>query len=236
MTVYRDQKVWLAGYNLTGKTNSMALECRLNANDVTVFGDTARVNGAGLFENTASVSGFYDATYDAGIHGKLAVTDQPFSFSSSGAAGAVAYSYKAMLANYTPLQGSVGDEHGYSADAVGSGKLVRGTLIYNSTSVGTTGNSSGFQLGAVTSTQKVYAILHVTRVSGTDPTLDVVIESDNGSGFGTPLERITFTQMTAIGSQWIELSGAITDDYWRTEHTIGGTSPQFDFAVILAIV
>jgi len=236
VTVYRDQKCWLDGLNLTGKLNSMAIQCKINANDTTVFGNTTRTNGAGLFENTASVAGFYDPTYDASLNTYLGVADKPFSFSSTGTAGAVAYSFKALQGSYTPMQGSVGDEHGFSAEAMGSGRLIRGTLAINGSALTSSGNGSGYQLGTISSTQKLYAVLHVTAASGTSPTLDAIIQSDNNSGFTTPLTRVTFTQKTAIGSQWSEVSGAITDDYWRVNYTIAGTNPVFDFIVILAIL
>jgi hypothetical protein len=42
-------------------------------------------------------------------------------------------------------------------------------------------------------------------------------------------------QATGATSQWLPLSGAITDDWWRITATVGGTTPSFRFAVILGI-
>ncbi|MEU4150833.1 hypothetical protein [Streptomyces sp. NPDC026659] len=73
-------------------------------------------------------------------------------------------------------------------------------------------------------------------MSGTTPTLDVVIESDNGSGFPSPITQLTFTQANAISGQILRTDGtAITDDWYRVKWTIGGTTPSFLFAVAFGI-
>ncbi len=89
--------------------------------------------------------------------------------------------------------------------------------------------------------QKLYAFLHVTATSGEgDQTLDVVIKSDSASDHSvSPATRVTFTQVTtSVGAQFATpVSGAISDDYWRAEWTIGGTgSPSFTFLVGMGIM
>ena len=76
----------------------------------------------------------------------------------------------------------------------------------------------------------------MTSVSGTNPTLDVKLQSDV-DGFGSPADQITFSQAIAIGSQWgTPASGAVTDTYYRLNYTIGGTdTPTFSFIVVMAI-
>jgi hypothetical protein len=89
----------------------------------------------------------------------------------------------------------------------------------------------------VSASQKMYAALHVRSVSGTNPTLDVVVQSDT-VGFPSATSRITFSQATATTNrhQFSSVAGAITDDYWRVSYTIGGTgTPTFSFAVTVGI-
>ena len=82
----------------------------------------------------------------------------------------------------------------------------------------------------------MFAALHVLSASGTSPTLDVVLQSDDNSGFSSAVSRITFTQATGITSQWSTLAGAQTDDYWRASYTIGGSAtPTFTFALVIGI-
>ena len=71
--------------------------------------------------------------------------------------------------------------------------------------------------------------LNATVVTGTTPTLDVVIE-DTVDG-GTTWNTIgTFTQLTAAGRQVINVTSPFTDSV-RARWTIGGTTPSFTFAV-----
>lgn len=232
------QRIWFHGYNLTTALNAVVLDYGVETQDNTTFTDSTRSMLGGLKTVTAQVEGFYEATpYDAALFGDIGIADRPFSVASSGTAGAAAYSFKCLEGDYSPLKNSVGDIIGFSAGAKATDKLVRGTLMINAAGLTTSGNSgTARQLGAVGAGQKLYAILHATRMDGTSPTLDVTVKSDNAVGFSSPLTKVTFTQMNAIGSQWAEVSGAITDDYWRVDYAVGGSSLNIDFAVILAIL
>ena len=93
-------------------------------------------------------------------------------------------------------------------------------------------SGTGIQLGAVSATQSVHASLHALTVSG--GTLDVTVESDTASGFPSTTTRITFAQITAVGSEFASAAGAITDEYWRVDFTVGGGG-TFDFVVCVGI-
>ena len=100
-----------------------------------------------------------------------------------------------------------------------------------------TANGTARQLGAVAAGQSVYATLHVlATVSGTSPTLDVVVASAATDSWpGT--SRITFSRKTAIGPQFATpVDGSITDPWRRVQYTIGGTdTPTFPFVVLIGI-
>ncbi len=236
--VLKDQKIWFDGYDLTGYANALALEYAVEALDETVLGLDTRKSKGGLKTVAAGVEGFFDATPDAALFSRIGAADKILSFGASATEGDAAYAFKAMAGSYN-LNGAVGEMLGYSLDASSSGKLVRGTLVENNSAITATGNGAARQLGAVGAAQKLYAILHVLASSGSgNQTLDITIRSDNASGFASPVTQITFDQVTSsVGAQWKEVSGAITDDYWRPTWTIGGTgSPSFDFVIILAIL
>jgi hypothetical protein len=95
-----------------------------------------------------------------------------------------------------------------------------------------------YALGAATATQHLYGVLHVLAVSGTNPTLDVVIQSDDAEGFASGTTRGTFTQKTAVGSQFLTpVAGPVTDTHWRCTWTIGGTNtPSFTIALVVGIL
>jgi hypothetical protein len=94
------------------------------------------------------------------------------------------------------------------------------------------------ELGAVAAGQRVYAALHVIDpVSGTSPTLDVTLKSAALVGFGSPTTRLTFTQATEPTSELLSAAGAITDEFWRVDFSIGGTdTPTFPFIVVVGIL
>jgi len=71
--------------------------------------------------------------------------------------------------------------------------------------------------------------LDVTAVSGTSPTLDVVIEDTlDGVNWNTVG---TFAQKTAVGREVINITTPFADRV-RCRFTIGGTSPSFTFSVV----
>lgn len=71
--------------------------------------------------------------------------------------------------------------------------------------------------------------LQVAAVSGTSPTLNVVIESsvDQGATYQTVA---SFAQKTAPGAETIQVP-VPHRDYMRVRYTLGGTNPQFTFSV-----
>lgn len=230
----------MGGFNLSGDLNQLALNYGADMLDVTTFADTAKRRIAGLFDVSADLQGFYQAgtnpdLVDKILWDKLALQDEIITICpTTGAAGEVAYFTKVIEATYTP-GGSVGEAFPFSVEAQGSERLIRG-IVAETGAKTATGNGTARNLGAVASGKKLYAAMHVLAVSGTTPTLDVTIESDDASDFLSPVTRITFAQTTAIGAQWKEVAGAITDIWYRPVLTIGGTTPSFTVVILLAII
>lgn len=82
---------------------------------------------------------------------------------------------------------------------------------------------SGLNLGAVSSTQKVYGTFHIFGTPGT--TVTVVLESATAGSFAGATTRATLGPLTTAGGTWVTpISGAITDTWWRYRVTaITGT-------------
>ena len=150
------------------------------------------------------------------------------------ALGDLAYFFRARRYEVSMVD-THGDVAKVSVTAGGSGDVIRGRLMVPKSAITATGSSASSQVGAVSATQSVYASLHVFTVSGTSPTLDVTVGSDDNSGLTSETSRLTFPQATGVGSGWQSLAGAITDDYWVVNYTIGGTTPSFTFAVAIGI-
>ena len=92
----------------------------------------------------------------------------------------------------------------------------------------TSSGDSGILTGAGAITMMRAYVIVASR-SGTNPTLDIVIEDtpDGTNWFNCG----TFTQMTAAGTQVIDITKAFASR-WHVKYTIGGTAtPTFTFGV-----
>lgn len=234
-------KLYVDGYDLSGDHNALAMLPEIEPLDATAFGMGTRKHIAGLKTLTFNHQGIWNAGTGAVedvLHGDLGVVNKPMTIApKTGAEGEVAYFLRSHISAYRP-GASIGELFAFSvegevSDSVG---VIRGTVLGTGAKTAT-GDGTAYQLGAVASGESLYAVMHVTAVSGTNPTLDVILESDDAEGFPSGTTRITFTQATAIGSEWATpVAGPITDDWWRLSYTIGGTdTPTFTVAIIVGI-
>lgn len=234
--ILRDVECWFAQYRLRGQMNSCALQDAVDISEATVFGDAAKRRIAQLYNPSCGMEGYYDPTAtDKPAHDNLGVANVPLSVAPLGATvGNRAYLMRVINGEIS-FGGAVGDVLPFSLSAEGSdgGRLIRGYVGHAATRT-TTANGVAINLGALTSTQKLYAALHVLDASISD-TLDVVIASDNAEAFSSGTTRGAFTQASAASSQWLTIDGPITDDWWRVQWTIGGVGPSFNFVVTFGI-
>lgn len=233
-SVLTNALIMFGGYSLAGSSNAVNLGYAADELAGTTLADTTHVNEGGLKSVVMGAGGFFDSTPDAGLFTAVGVSDTPVTVAKDTTAGSVAYFFKSLLSEYNPMQANIGELLMFQMNAAARGSLIRGTLMLNATHTSSAA-STGQQLGALTSAQELHAALHVFAVSGTSPTLDVDVESDDNAGFTSAAVQDSFAQKTAIGSEYLVIPGAITDDYWRLNFTIGGTSPSFSFAVSLGI-
>lgn len=92
----------------------------------------------------------------------------------------------------------------------------------------TTSADTGLLAGFIGSSLRVQ--LQSTTVTGTTPTLDVVVEDtlDAGATWNT---IGTFTQQAAAARQVININQVYSSNI-RVRWTVGGTTPSFTFAVL----
>ena len=239
-----DARILLGGYEYTSFSNSLTTDYGVEMLDNTVFGDSTRSNRAGLRTFSFSVNGYRDdgsstpfGDTSGTAYSRIGATREVFSFAPVGTAdGQRSFTIRGVNGTYTPLSGSVGDLLPFELTGnAAHSELIKG-VVEGVGAKTATANSTGTNLGALSATQTLYAALHVTAFSGTSPTLDVKVQSDDNSGFSSATDRITFTQNTgSIQSQWGSVNGAVADDYWRSVMTIGGTAPSFTVFITLGI-
>jgi hypothetical protein len=234
-------KAYLDAYDLTGASNQVELKYSADILDKTTFNDTGKRRVGGLKNVEIDLQGFWEAgdgkidtlaTANLGVAGKI-ITLGP----TGGAAGELFYSFKNMLGEYQ-VGAAVGELLPFQYNGGGSNAegLIRGTVLENAAKTATAAGTAR-KLGQVAAGQHLYAVMHVLAVSGTNPTLVIKIQSDDGAGFLSPEDRIAFAQATAVGAQWaVKVAGPITDEHWRASWTIGGTNnPSFTVFVGIAI-
>jgi len=236
-----DVRLFAVAADLTGASNKIELSAEVEEKDRTTYGSNGwKEVMAGLGHAEISGEGFWESgdasRVDDASWAQLGGVG-PWSIAPDGAsAGDLVYLVKAMRSEYGFL-GAVGDVAPWKGKASSTWPLVRGQIAHNpGTARTSSGEGTDATLGAVAAGQRLYASLHVLSVSGTDPTLDVVIESDVNDTYGSPVSQLTFTQATAITAEALRTDGtAITDTHFRATWTIGGTTPSFLFAVAFGI-
>lgn len=239
--VLTQAKIYLAEFDLSGDMNAIALEQGVEAQDATTFGNDTRIYQPGL--KTAKASGAGLVNLGAGLSeeflsSKLTLFDVPLTVGpTTGADGEPAYSMMAALAAFNPLQGVVGDILKFNLEAMASSyKLVRGTVVKNGV-VTVAGNGTAFNLGLVSAGKLLFATLHVLAIAG-GGTWTFKVQSDDLSGFASPIDRITFAAVTAKGSQWaVPVPGPIAADiWWRGSWSVaGGAGNSITFVMVVGI-
>lgn len=239
--VLKDAIVHYEGRNLSGELSSVGFEATVTTPENTTFGNNAVRRLPGIIDITAQHNGFWDAvstsnTLDGDMFTEIGAADGLMSFSPDGGQdGEIAYNFKTQAASYSP-GASHGEVFAFSINVNGSGAFVRGLVMKNAAQVGT-GNSTITQVGAATNVQTITSVVHVSAVSGTNPTLDVVVKSDATNNFsGSETTRLTHPQVAIRGANRQTLAGAVTDTWWRQEFTITGSStPTFTIFGLISI-
>jgi hypothetical protein len=226
--VLTDCKILLGGYNLSGYHNSIDINHSAEMLDDTVFGTSGtRSAKPGLLNFEATGNVFFDTVLDEVIYNRIGATREVMSYAMTGNThGDIVFFIRGINGTYNPLSGEVGTllQSEFTARSSNS-PLVRGMLAVPLGTPVVSGNSAGFQLSAVSATQRAYAAIHVISISG-GGSATFTLQSDT-AGFGSATTQATSTAFTAIGAQWLEVLGPITDDYWRIGATISGTVTAF---------
>ena len=233
-------RIWFAQYHLSADHNQVAVTSGREEVDNTVFTNTAKsMRGALPFVECTGEGyvEFGNNNVHEVLRSNINTADVPVTIGMEGATDQTsAVFFKANLLQYN-INGVVGQLLPFSWQAKGSSTPAVQGKIFGIDSKTSSANGTSNQLGVLAAGETMYMALHVLSVSGTSPTLDVIITSDNASGFSSATTRKAFAQKTAVGSELISLAGPIaTDNWWRAQWTIGGSStPTFDIVIVCGI-
>ncbi len=240
--IIKDAELRLGGRDITGLLNNVAMEYSADLQEDTVLGDDTRSRLSGLASAGITINGFWDGAADADFFSEIAAASpEVLSVLANGAAEADrAFTAQVLGATYTP-GAAIGEVFPFTFETQSSGPLVRGVVGGIGVKLVDGNTAAGINLGALPTGSKLYVALHVLANGGNgSQTLDVTVVSDDNNNFGSGQStRITFAQVTTVNAaQWLSVSGAITDPYWRVEWVIGGdsaSSPTFTILVVLGI-
>jgi len=232
-------RLYAGGFDFTGNLREMSVQYGAEMLDATVFGQTTKVNQAGLRTITATASGFADFTLlgqDPTAYSYIGLSTVPVALAIPASSGGTlaeadrALFFQASLASY-----QLGGAHGailpfsFQAQSGASGDpLIRGYVAETGlTQRSAGGNGTGSNsLGALSAAETLFAALFVSQSSGGN--LVVTLQSDDAADFVGAATRITFTTATAQTYQYATpITGAITDTYWRALWTLSAGTATF---------
>lgn len=222
-----DLKVLYGAYDLSGLSNEFSVDVKVEDKDATTFSDLARRHLGTLQMGAYSIGGIED---DAAEPKATLFANQSANVitsflerGSAAAEGDQCWSFRARQLDYN-FGGAIGDLQPFTVGGQADSVIIVGKVAEAGT-ISASGNSTGIQLGAVVAGKKLYAATHVIAATALT-SFDVLIRSDDNAGFTSATTQITFTTATGITSEWKEVSGAITDDYWRADYALVGTSVE----------
>jgi hypothetical protein len=240
MMIYKNVKFLVGGYDLSCDVNQLSLEYAFDEVDRSDFCHDAHYGEKGLPKSSYSFQG-YQEFGEGKVEEALAALSAseiaaPVTWAPAGAGtpGQVAYFSPGVLFTYS-WGAATGEQGQFNVSGSGTDRLIRGTVLERSQK-SASGNGDARELGAVSSEQSLYGVLHVLAVEGTDPTLDVVVQSDDASGFASGVTRLTFPQQVQPGAVFLSAAGPITDTYYRAALTIGGEDAAFLIALAVGIL
>jgi hypothetical protein len=238
--VLRDCKLYVGAFDFSADGNSIAVNPSIDLAPFMGFGQEWVRRLSGERDCQVEYSGYVNLGAGGVEAASFSITDggmntNPLTVSPvDGAVGDQAYIARVVVGAYSP-GGAHGEIYRFSLSmSLGASSLIQGEVMATGEKT-VSGNGAASQLGDVASGKVVRGALHVLTASGSAPTLSVVVESDDNAGMTSPTARLTFATKTATGSEMLEATGSITDEWWRAVWTIGGSAPSFKFVVALGI-
>ena len=233
--VITDARILVGGYDLSGTSNSVALEYGADAVPDTCFGAGTRTAAGGLKTVSMGAEGYWQSEPDASL------------FSSMGVAGNVvtvypvpeaAYSFQSMVGEYSP-SGSIGEMYGFTMSAAAQNLLFRGSVFGQGTATaggGGTWGGSWRNSGGVLAAQRAHISLHVLSVTGSGSVQFLLLSGPtSGATGGDVTTRHTFGGVSEPGSEYASVAGPVTDTWWRLFANFSGSATAADYVVIFGI-
>lgn len=205
MTSYhaKNARFYKDGYDLSGQSSNVALAWECPTEEDTCFTNTGQTHLAGIPGWTFTVTSFWrdasgsgtDVLYKAALGASGIYSFYPAGLSDNHAGYAVQKALETTYPIRNPVAGAVTAE----PKLLGSGDIDRVRCLGASTSTASGSvRMTGYDYGASTASGALVGVLHVTAISGTDPSV-VFTQQDSGDN-NTYSDLFTVATATAIGA------------------------------------
>lgn len=172
MAVFALTQLYLAvnEVNMSCFANQVDVNAESDELDVTTFcGGGYRQKITGLSTFTVNATGFQDyvaPSPGSGFQSDVALVSpgvtNTFTVAPTGdTVGNIAYFGQSKTTTLTELSGAVGEVAGFTLDAAGTNRLVRGAMLHPVTARTATGNGTAVAFTPPTATQSLHAAFHV---------------------------------------------------------------------------
>jgi len=219
-------------FDFSGVSNSMTLNFTEAPADVTAFADTDMTYIQGKPTFTFDVSGLWSTAspnYDGEMFTDLTATNRRVGIYPGGLSdGNVGYEGATNI-SASPRISTIGDAIACNVTWQGASAPFRSTILRYATD-SSSANGTQYTLGAIANTNTIIGVLRLIEIGGSgNNTLDVKIQSDT-SGYSSPSDRLTFTQLNQGSGATSEVQTATgpagSDNIWRVVVTIGGAGSR----------
>lgn len=230
--VLKNTKIYIAGYDLSGRQNDITVSYTGELKDKTVFGSSARKRMPGLYSVEISGRGFHDASSqysgDKSLWDSVASTGEVYSVVPEGTAlGNVGYSAQKLSYEYTPSF-SIGEISAISFACQGNSALVR-QRVMEAGVISTSLSATVRNLGTRGQTEAMYAAFHcITGTTAAGQKIVVKVQTATSSGFSsttlsTSLKLTTLTTAPHT-AQWATTQQSTTHTWYRAVIASSGST------------
>ena len=219
-------------FDFSGVSNSMNLDFAEAPADVTAFADADLTYIQGKPTFTFNVNGLWSTAspnYDGEMFTDLTATNRRVGIYPGGLSDGVFGYEGATNISASPRVSTIGDAIACNVTWQGASAPFRSTILRYATD-SSSANGTQYTLGTIASTNTIIVVLRLLEIGGSgNNTLDVKIQSDT-SGYSSPTDRLTFTQLNQGSGATFETQTAAgpagSDNIWRVVVTIGGAGSR----------
>lgn len=236
-------RIWMDGFAASVYLEDVSADGKIDKAETSTLSDTAKTYIPGLEDGTIKMKGFFDvntvsptSTFEAFLNTHRRTSFPVTYFPNGGLTiSSPAVIFTGFLMNYQ-IDASVKDAvQGKVEYQSSTGLQAAKVLTVDGARTATDADGEGRIDGLAGSANGAIAVLSVSRVLGTLPTLDVKLQHSTDDSVWVDIPSGAFAQKTAVTgvtAQYLSIPGTI-NRYVRAVWTIAGTTPSFTFNIAL---